>query len=128
MNGLTVIPIAKESPRISDSGVIYWYHGDAFDIEWTIHLISEETGEEIEFQPGDSFEWNFWDADKKLIQTFHFDYADIQEGNIVILEFTPEVSNKFAVGKYTYCMKYFSYDGYITTINAKNKVRVQACH
>ena len=33
MNDLTVIPIAKESPRISDSGIIYWYHGDAFDIE-----------------------------------------------------------------------------------------------
>ena len=128
MNDLSVIPIAKPSPRISDSGVIYWYHGDAFLIEWTIHLIMDDTGEEIQFQQGDEFEWNFWDADKNLIHTFHFDYSDIQEGNVVNLNFTPEVSLKFDVGKYTYCMKYFSYDGYITTVNAKNKVKVQACH
>ena len=82
----------------------------------------------MELVPGDSLEWNFWDADKKLIHTFHFDYVDIQEGDLVVLKFTPEVSAKFPIGKYTYCVKYFSHDDYIITINAKNKVRVQACH
>lgn len=27
-----IIPVAKQSPRIK-SGVIYWYVGDAFDID-----------------------------------------------------------------------------------------------
>jgi len=26
------IPVAKQSPRVK-SGTIYWYHGDAFDID-----------------------------------------------------------------------------------------------
>ena len=121
-----IIPVAKQSPRIK-SGVIYWYHGDAFDIDWDIHLTEEE--QPIVFQEGDQLEWNFFSSanKEKPVHTFNFKYEDIVD-NTVTLKFTQEVSKKFAIGSYTYCIKFICHDGRVVTLNALNKIQVEACH
>ena len=121
-----IIPVAKQSPRIK-SGVIYWYVGDAFDIDWDIHLTEDEKA--IVFQPGDKLIWNFFSTtDKnKPVHSFTFEYPDIED-NTVTLKFTKEVSKKFAIGSYTYCIKFECHDGRVVTLNAQNKLQVEACH
>ena len=121
-----IIPVAKQSPRIKD-GVIYWYHGDAFYVDWEVHLTDGE--QVVEFQPGDELIWNFFSqADKnKPVHTFSFGYDDIHD-NMVTLNFTREISNKFDIGTYTYCVKFADHDGRLVTLNATNKVKVEECH
>lgn len=121
-----IIPMAKQSPRIKD-GTIAWYAGDAFIIDWEVHLTEGEQA--ITFEPGDQLIWSFFSvADKTTaVHSFIFEYNDIKD-NTVSLFFTKEISNKFKIGNYTYCVKFMCHDGRIVTLNANNKIKVEACH
>lgn len=121
-----IIPVAKQSPRI-DNGVIAWYVGDAFSINWTINLTEDD--EPLYFAPGDRLEWCIFPVmDKEhSVHTFVFEYGDIHN-NTVELKFTPEISKKFAIGTYTYCVKFCSHDGRVVTLGAQNKIKVESCH
>lgn len=121
-----LIPIAKQSPRIED-GVIYWYHGDAFTINWVINLAENESA--LDFEDGDYLEWNFYSSKDKTncIHSFHFEYDDIHD-NEVSLNFSSEISQKFAVGNYVYCVKFYQHTGKIVTLWAANKAKVESCH
>lgn len=121
-----VVPIAKQSPSITD-GVISWYMGDAFVINWEVHLTEEEFP--VEFQEGDRLEWSFFSILDKCncIHKFIFNYEDIDDYTVTLF-FSKDISAKFKVGCYTYCVKFFSHDGRIVTINAHNKIKVEPCH
>lgn len=96
-------------------------------IDWQVYLTEE--GQPIIFQPGDQLIWNFFAVLDKTnpIYTFTFGYEDIQD-NTVTLFFTKEISNKFKIGSYTYCVKFLCHDGRIVTLNANNKIKVESCH
>ena len=113
---------AKRSPRIENE-TFKWFEGDAFTIEWEISLTENDLP--IEYDEDDTLEFNFFDAAKKPVYTFSFDHI---QDDTVSLVFTEEISKKFPVGKYTYCVKYINHEGEIITIFAKNKVEVQKCH
>lgn len=121
-----IIPIAKQSPRISN-GIIAWYVGDAFIIDWSVHLTEDE--EPVIFTEGDKLEWHFYSMSNKNtpIHTFTFNYQDMHD-NTVTLFFSSEISSKFAIGTYTYCVKFLSHTGRIVTLNANNRIKVEACH
>lgn len=114
---------AKRSPRLEDQ-VFKWYDGDAFTIEWEISLKEDETP--VHYDDDDELIFSFYDRfEKNLIHQFTFDHI---KNNTVSLVFTEEISKKFPVGKYVYCVKYINHEGERITIFAKNKVEVQACH
>ena len=123
---MSEIPMAKQSPRIKD-GTVAWYAGDAFIIDWEVHLTEGETP--IIFEEGDQLIWSFFSVEDKVnpVHTFVFDYPDIHDYTVELF-FTKEISAKFAVGNYTYCVKFLSHDGRVVTLNANNKIKVEACH
>lgn len=87
-----------------------------------------EDGNPLVFEPGDALIWNFFGEDKEnAIYTFTFNYDDISD-NKVTLFFTHEISARFPVGLYTYCVKFVCHDGRIVTLNANNRVKVEPCH
>lgn len=96
-------------------------------IDWEVHLTEDDTP--IIFQEGDQLIWSFFSAVNKTtpIHTFTFGYEDIED-NTVTLFFTKDVSAKFSIGSYTYCVKFICHDGRIVTLNANNRVKVEACH
>ena len=122
----SIVPIAQQSPRIV-GGEIQWYEGDAFTINWTIHLSEDE--HPLEFQEGDVLVWNFFPSycPATPVHTFTFQYEDIVE-DTVTLYFDRAISKKFKAGSYTYCVKFFARDGRTVTLNARNRIRVIACH
>lgn len=123
-----IMPVAKQSPRIKN-GVIYWYAGDAFAIDWEVQLMDDE-GTAITFKPGDQLVWSFFSTSDKVkpVYTFTFNYDDIQDNKVTLL-FSRAISSKFAIGSYTYCVKFIDTENdRVVTLNATNKVQVEACH
>ena len=112
---------AKKSPRI-ENGKIYWYEGDTFSIEWTITLTDETTHEEIDLSPLDTVLFKFSNTYKNVVYECE---CEVGENGKVILEIPKEVSEKFAVGTYTYSIKYKCED--IITVAANGIVEVEAC-
>lgn len=122
----SVIPVAKQSPRI-ENGVLIWYVGDAFTVDWTINL--ERDGAPVVFEEGDTLEWSFFANMNKVDPIYQFIFPhDAIHNNTVTLFFDQAISAKFPVGSYTYCVKFKSHDGRIFTLNATNKAKVEMCH
>ena len=117
------IKSAKSSPRL-ENGILKWYHGDSFQIEWEINLT--QNGEPYEYDSNDELIFSFFNKPgKELVHQFTF--TNIQDG-IVTLDFTEEISNKFDVGHYSYCIKFNSNDGELITLFAKERAEVEPCH
>lgn len=114
---------AQQSPRIENQ-VFKWYNGDQFSINWTIHLKDDEVP--ITYDADDVLLFSFFTADEKTL-VHQFEFNNIQDDTVTLV-FTEEISKKFAVGKYVYCVKFIDHEGHQVTIFAKNKVEVQECH
>ena len=120
---MSSIQPAKSSPRL-ENGVLRWYHGDCFVVDWTISLTKD--GVPYQYDADDELIFSFYTRpDKELVHQFTF--TNIQN-NTVSLEFTEEVSNKFAIGNYSYCIKFNSHDGELVTLYAKERAEVDPCH
>ena len=120
---MSEIKPAKSSPRI-ENGVLRWYHGDSFQIEWEINLT--QNGRSYEFDENDELIFSFYrKPEKELVHQFTF--TNIQD-NMVTLDFTEEISSKFDVGYYSYCVKFNSHDGELITLFAKERAEVEKCH
>lgn len=118
------VPVAKESPR-NENGILKWYVGDTFEIDWTVQLVDEQ-GDFYTYDPEDHLVWSFYTVPGRSL-VHKFDFTNIQR-DTVTLSFTPEVSNKFTAGLYFYCVKLIDKHGEITTLCAENKVEVEKCH
>ena len=114
------INISKQSPRI-ENNILYWYVGNTFTLEWTITLYDGEIP--IVYSPEDTLTWNFYQRGE-LVGTFEF--TDILSTNTVNLVFDTEITAKFGIGEYTYCIKYNGEN--LTTVDANGKVVVEKCH
>lgn len=120
---MSTIKPAKSSPRL-ENGVLRWYHGDCFTVDWTVNLTKDDIP--YEYDENDELIFSFYTRSKKEL-VHQFSFTNIQD-NTVTLDFTEEVSNKFDIGAYTYCIKFNSHEGEIVTLYAKEKAEVEACH
>lgn len=126
--------MTKQSPRTTAAGIIKWYCGDSFDIDLELTLTKD--GEEFNLKTGDKIVVSFYKQFINLppIQTYVFTYTaeELLAANltdVVRLNFTPEISAKFEVGQYKYCIAYIDGDtGYQTTIAANRLAEVELCH
>lgn len=114
---------AKSSPRIENS-VLKWYHGDAFEIEWEVRLTQDNIP--YEFDENDELIFSFYKNPSKVL-VHQFTFTNIQDYTVV-LGFTEEISKKFDIGQYSYCVKFNSHDGELVTLFAKERAEVEKCH
>lgn len=138
-----IVP-APQSPRM-DNGVLKWFFGDTFAVDMVINLVEQtvdENGETterlVDFSPDDQIIVTFFNFRKEPIHSFIIrgigNDESSEDYHTATLEFDKDVSHKFRVGKYTYCMKYVhkengrSVSTDITTICVNNKVEVERCH
>lgn len=120
---MSSIQPAKSSPRV-ENGVLRWYNGDCFTVDWTINLTKDD--EEYEYNEDDELVFNFYDRyEEELIYSFSFTNI---EDNTVTLDFTEDISALFDAGSYTYCVKFNGYDGEVVTLYAKLRAEVDQCH
>lgn len=136
---------APVSPRM-DNGILKWFYGDTFAVEMLINLVGSEVDDEgnyhddipIEFSPEDQIVVSFYNSRKKLVHSFVCtninEDPSAEDYHLITLNFIKDVSLKFLIGRYTYCVKYFhmgkdsTFNVDITTICASNKVEVYPCH
>lgn len=126
--------MTKQSPRTTAAGIIKWYCGDSFDIDLELTLTKD--GQAFNLKPGDKIVVSFYKQFDALPpeQTYVFTYTaeELLAANLtdtVQLKFTPEISEKFGIGHYKYCIAYIDGDNnYQTTIAANRLAEVEACH
>lgn len=138
----------KQSPRITSAGVLTWYCGDNFDLDYVVSLT--KNGSPIVFADGDAFQVSFYknnDSEKpvysficdqihELVPNEEYNNLTLGEYDVnneiihyITLSFTPDITKAFDVGLYNYCIKYIEgATGYSTTIAAKRRAEVQRCH
>lgn len=118
------------SPRF-DGRTLKWFCGNTFPYSLEVELVNSDTGEAIVPSEYDMIVVRFYDKRDNLIHEFSFDNLSTYEiaGRTyveVVMNFTEEVTAKFAVGKYTYCVTY--YGEYATTIWDNAEAQVEQCH
>lgn len=114
------VPHADISPRIDADGVIYWYQGDTFKIDFEIKLLSDDDPPvEIPLQDGDTVRFTFRDYRTRVAE---FVFDTFQDG-VVTLEFDAQMTAKFCRGEYTYDVTHER--DYIRTIIKDNKAVVE---
>lgn len=114
------VPHAEISPRIDEDGVIYWYQGDTFKIDFEIKLLSDDDPPvEIPLQDGDVVRFTFRSY---RAQVAEFVFDTFQDG-VVTLEFDAEMTAKFCRGAYTYVVTHER--DYIRTIIKGNRAVVE---
>lgn len=130
----TAILGAKQSPRFED-GVLRWYDGDTFEIDWEIALSSVDgdgNEEDYSFKTGDKLAFEFYNSRLAKVRSVEFDGSKmtVSGGTAkVTLPFGSEDTKLFPVGSYTYCIKAITENGKrVTTIGANNKAVVERCH
>lgn len=121
---------SKASPRF-DGRTLKWFVGNTFPYALEIELIDGETGEPIVLGEDDYIVVRFYDRRNNLVHEFEFKNLTMYEVGgkkyvEVVMNFTEEVSAKFAVGKYNYCTTY--YGTYVTTIWDNADAEVEQCH
>ena len=120
----TEIKGATISPRY-ENNILYWYYKDTFELDWKFNI--KQDGTEYTIQPEDKITINFY-MGCRLVHSFVFE--NIVDNTIKVM-FTPEISNKFIPGEYSYCVKFNQYiDGAYsnTTIGANYTAIVEVCH
>lgn len=118
------------SPRF-DGKTLKWFCGNTFPYSMVIQLIDGDTNEAIIPNDEDSMTVRFYGKHDKLIHEFRFEnLSTYEEDGIpyveIVMNFTEEVTSKFIVGKYTYCVTY--YGEYATTIWDNAEAQVEQCH
>lgn len=120
----------KESPRF-DGNTLKWFYHNTFPYTLEIELIDSDTQEPITYNDGDKILVCFYDRRKNLVHTFEFNNlvpyeVGAQQFVEVTMNFDDDVTQKFDVGKYTYCTTY--YGEYVTTIWDNADAEVEECH
>ena len=116
--------MANASPRI-ENGIIKWYCGDAFFINFDI--IDDETKAPLELGEYDSIEVSFYNAQLRPVKTFEFRGAMVC--NELKYHINETITKLFPVGKYTYCIKYHKNNNEtIATVKAVGECEVERCH
>lgn len=108
---------AAQSPRICDDGSIRWYEGDTFSLVFAF-TFTDEFDKPIEIQPTDKITVCFRDKLKRIIQEF-----EVVGTSTIEMKFTKEITDKFKIGKYTYCARFNGSD--IRTVMRNNSVVVE---
>ncbi len=124
---------SKDSPRF-DGRTLKWFYHNTFPYSMVIELTDAESGEPIVIGENDKIYVRFYDRKNNLIHEFEFGnlkYIDADEDGAakeveITLDFNEEVTQKFDVGKYTYCTTY--YGEYVTTIWDNAEAEVELCH
>lgn len=121
---------SKGSPRF-DGRTLKWFVGNTFPYSMEIELVDGETGEPIKLGDDDKIVVRFYYKGKTLTHEFVFDKLTTYDngGKIcveIVMNFTSEITQKFAVGKYIYCTTY--YGEYTTTIWDNAEAEVEECH
>lgn len=125
-----IIVTSKGSPRF-DGRTLKWFCGNTFPYSMEIELIDSDTGEAIVPSEEDSIVVRFYDKRDNIIHEFAFNGLTAYEVDgktyvEIVMNFTEEVTEKFDVGKYTYCVTY--YGDYATTIWDNAEAQVEQCH
>ena len=116
--------MVKESPRIED-GVIKWYCGDAFYISFEV--LDDETGAPLKMSDSDSITISFFNRQNVCVKQFVF--GSDCDCSVLDCHIDEAVTKQFAVGVYTYCIKYHQGSvGTIATVKAVGKCEVERCH
>lgn len=121
---------SSASPRF-EGDTLKWFCGNTFPYSMEIALLDGDTGESIIPSNGDRITVRFYDARNNLVHNFDFpnlssykiddiDYVEI------VMNFNEDVSSKFKVGKYKYCVTY--YGEYVTTLWDNAEAIVEKCH
>lgn len=87
-----------QSPRI-ENGVLKWYEGDAFYIDY--ELKNEETGEIVETDENDGLVIEFY-CGRKKIRSFNLEKI---EESVYQLHIDARSSKLFTVGEYAYTVE-----------------------
>lgn len=120
----------KQSPRYENK-TWKWYVYNTFNLIFKIRLLDSDD-QEITIGENDYIQVEFYQKGKTLVHTFKFtdlEWTTPQSGNNyieIILDFDEEVSKKFEVNKYTFCITYYGDE--ITTVYADGNVEVELCH
>lgn len=121
---------STDSPRF-DEDVLYWYYGNTFSIYFHISLTNDD-GSYVAINPTDRITTRFYKKGKSLTHEFVNENLVVrtdENGKQFVdieLDFTDEISKKFDVSKYTYCITYYGAD--VTTIGANFEAEVEECH
>ena len=112
-----MLKCAEQSPRICDDGTIRWYEGDTFNLEFDL-TFTDEAGNELPVEANDKVSICF----KNIANEIVYEYEVIGT-NILNININEEVTKKFKIGDYRYCVRRNAQ--YITTVIHKNKVVVE---
>ena len=116
--------MAKESPRIED-GIIKWYCGDAFFLDFDV--IDDRTGKALELEERDGVVITFYNHQLLVVKKFEF------TGGIscdcLTCHIDKATSKLFATGKYTYNIRYCQNNcETMQTVKAIGECEVERCH
>ena len=119
----------KGSPRF-EGDTLKWFAGNTFPYTLHISLVNGDTGEYIAVNPEHRIEVAFY-LKKEVAHNFVFTKLVVEDVDgvpttVITLDFNDEISAKFGVGSYTYCITY--YGEYVTTIADNMKAEVEKCH
>ena len=112
-----MVKCAEQSPRICEDGIIRWYEGDTFELEFEL-TFTDDNDNPITIQPGDKIAICFTDQYQNIIHTI-----ETVGTNILKVAIDNEATKKFKKGKYNYCVRRIA--NYTTTIMRLNKVVVE---
>lgn len=112
-----MIKCAEKSPRICDKGIIHWYEGDTFELDFEL-TFTDDTGEIIPIKETDEISICFRDRYKNIIYE-----TKVIGTNTLPICINKEITKLFKAGKYSYCVRRNS--EFITTIMKENIVLVE---
>lgn len=114
----------KTSPRIED-GIIKWYCGDAFFIDFEI--MDDEAGKALELSENDGVVITFYN--RQLIAVKKFEFKGGMSCNCLSCHIDKDTTKFFTAGKYTYAIRYCKNNcETMQTVKAVGECEVERCH
>lgn len=112
-----MVKCAEQSPRICEKGIIHWYEGDTFELNFEL-TFTDDSGGVIPTLETDVISICFRDRYENVVYE-----TTVIGKNVLPICVDEEITKLFKKGEYHYCVKRNSQ--FITTIMKENPVLVE---